>query len=207
MDTELGSTLTLVLVVVLSAISMGLLVLLVKGPVERLIGRFVDRTPSGEGTGALTKTFSFTFGTRPHPELLEGAQDLSVPSTVAASLDPSRRHHYLEQWRRAQAMFAHSPDSAVREAHRLVGDLMRELGIPAAQLGQAASLKIGEGDAISAVGDVVGLLQAARSAARGINQANAYREADAEDLASAMDLYRRVVANLLPEGPSQPSAS
>jgi len=204
-DSEPASTLGLVLVVVLAAISMGLLLFLVKGPVERMIGRFMDRSPSGERTGRLSRTFSFTFGSPQGEEMLAGARDLSAPTAVAASLDLSRRRHYLEQWRRAQAMFPSAPDAAVREAHRLVADLMRELGIPAARLGHVATIDIREGDAIDAIGTVVGSLQAARSAARGINQANAYREADPEDLGSAMDLYARVVANLLPEEPAPPS--
>ena len=206
MDSELGSTtLGLVLVLVLSAISLGLLAFLVRGPVERIIGRFVDGRPSGESTGRLTRTFSFTFGSPPDEEMLAGARDLSAPTAAAASLDPSSQRHYRERWRRAQALFPSAPDAAVREAHRLVADLMRELGIPAAQLGHVATIDIGEGEAIDAIGTVVGSLQAARSAARGINQANAYREADPEDLGSAMDLYARVVANLLPEEPAPPS--
>ncbi len=48
-------------------------------------------------------------------------------------LAPDQRDRYAEQWRRAQAHFVDQPDGAVREAHDLVTEVMRERGYPVSE--------------------------------------------------------------------------
>jgi hypothetical protein len=111
-------------------------------------------------------------------------------------LDPSDRERYSEEWRRVQAEFVDHPVEAVREADRLVGDVMRERGYPMEDFDQrAADVSV----------DHPHLVNNYRTA-HNISLASDRSEASTEDLRKAMVHFRSLFAELLEEGSHEQEA-
>jgi hypothetical protein len=104
-------------------------------------------------------------------------------------LEPEARQRYGEAWRRVQADFVDRPVEAVREADRLVADVMRERGYPMEGFDQrAADVSV----------DHPQVVDNYRSAHE-IAMASDRNEASTEDLRKAMVHYRSLFEELLEE--------
>lgn len=103
------------------------------------------------------------------------------------------QERFARQWRGAQARFVDTPADAVREAERLVVQLMQAMGYPMGDFEQrAADISV----------DHPRVVEHYR-VARGIAQANERGEAKTEDLREAMLRYRELFEDLLQTGVKQ----
>ena len=182
---------------------------------KRSVQKRIDRGPSqGTPSWRISKTFQVPLGPlRPDGDLavasreanewgtrpLEGARERSA----ARSLGSTRREHYRDLWRQTEAQFAHQPAQAVREAERLVRELMREARSASIVLSRATSIgsDTGFGAAGAEVGGIFREMGQARAAARGISFARGGEDASVEDLRQAMELYRRAFEQSLGADP------
>lgn len=102
-------------------------------------------------------------------------------------LDPEARDRYLVSWREVQARFVDSPETAVREADRLVADVMRERGYPVEDFEQReADISVDHPQVASEY-----------RAAHGISMAQQHGQASTEDLRQALIHFRSLFDELL----------
>jgi hypothetical protein len=111
-------------------------------------------------------------------------------------LSPAARDRHLESWRVLQARFVDDPGSSVREADRLVQDVMRERGYPIHNFEQrAADVSV----------DHPHVVEHYRAAHR-IWAANERGEATTEDLRQSVVHYRALFDELLGGTADEPLA-
>jgi hypothetical protein len=111
-------------------------------------------------------------------------------------LSPAARERHLESWRLLQARFVDDPGSSVRDADRLVQDVMRERGYPMDNFEQrAADVSV----------DHPRLVENYRAAHR-IWAANERGEATTEDLRQSVVHYRALFEELLGGAADEPVA-
>jgi hypothetical protein len=102
-------------------------------------------------------------------------------------LEPGERSRFADLWHQQQARFVDDPRSAVTEADRLVGDVMRARGYPVGEFEQrAADVSV----------DHPQVVQNYR-AAHDIALRQEHGKASTEDLRSAMIYYRALFEELL----------
>ena len=102
-------------------------------------------------------------------------------------LAPGARDRYLDQWRTTQARFVDDPGGAVREAERLVQDVMRERGYPVEDFEQsAADISV----------DHPELVENYRSA-HAVYERHDRGEAETEELRQSLVHYRSLFEELL----------
>jgi hypothetical protein len=102
-------------------------------------------------------------------------------------LSPAEGERYSTSWGKIQGQFVDDPSEAVREADRLLSDLMRDRGYPMADFGQrSADVSV----------DMPHLVDEYR-AAHGISMANDHGKASTEDLRQAFVHYRSLFDELL----------
>lgn len=102
-------------------------------------------------------------------------------------LSPDARNRYAESWRLVQERFVDHPIDSVRDAHRLVQEVMRERGYPVDDFEeQAAVISVDHPD-------VVENYRAAHATA----EASDRGDATTEDLRQAMVRYRNLFSRLL----------
>jgi hypothetical protein len=102
-------------------------------------------------------------------------------------LDALSQQRYVESWRQVQASFVDEPAESVRQADRLVGQVMTERGYPTAEFDQrAADVSVDHPDVVESY-----------RAAHAISVANDEGQASTEDLRRAMTQYRELFARLL----------
>lgn len=110
-----------------------------------------------------------------------------VESLNIRQLSSSEREHYLREWRAIQADFVDRPRHAIREADRLIQDVMQDRGYPVSDFEQRAA------DISVHYPEVVRNYRAARE----IAARNERQEADTEELRQAMVHYRSLFEELL----------
>src|SRR5207302_827187 len=102
-------------------------------------------------------------------------------------LEPSARDSYRQRWQKVQTQFVDAPSNAVREADRLVTEVMRERGYPVDDFERrTADISV----------DHPHLAKDYR-AAHEISAANGENRASTEDLRRAMQHYRSLFDELL----------
>lgn len=108
-------------------------------------------------------------------------------------LEPAARERYADRWHGAQERFVDDPAEAVREADRLIQEVMRERGYPVEDFEQrAADVSVDHPEVVSNY-----------RAAHGISTANERGKASTEDLRTAMVHYRSLFAELLEAQPAE----
>ena len=105
-------------------------------------------------------------------------------------LEPAKREAFAAQWTQVQSDFVDDPKKAIRDADRLIGEVMSARGYPVENFDQAA-------DDISV--DHPSLVQRYRTA-HGIVERHAKGEGDTEDLREAMINYRPLFDELVSSG-------
>jgi len=105
-------------------------------------------------------------------------------------LSPQHRQRYESSWQSVQEGFVDSPDTAVVEADRVVGESMRDRGYPTADYDKQARLLSVEHSQV---------LEHYRSA-HDIAKAHEQKKASVEDLRQAMLHYRALFGELLTPG-------
>lgn len=102
-------------------------------------------------------------------------------------LPGTERERYAQSWKTIQSKFVDSPTEAVRDADRLVKELMRDMGYPMGDFDQrAADISV----------DHPRVVDNYRQA-RGVARANERGEASTEDLRNSMIHYRELFSDLL----------
>jgi hypothetical protein len=105
-------------------------------------------------------------------------------------LDPEARDEFARSWRDTQARFVDQPGEAVRDADRLVIEVMRQRGYPMEDFDQrAADVSV----------DHPAVVENYR-AAHAISLASDHGQASTEDLRQAMVHYRSLFEELLESG-------
>jgi hypothetical protein len=105
-------------------------------------------------------------------------------------LGDEERDRYAQQWEATQRRFVDQPASALGEADRLVGEVMRERGYPVEDFDQqAADVSVDHPTVVEHY-----------RAAHAVSQANAEQRASTEDLRQAMVHYRALFEVLLDDG-------
>jgi hypothetical protein len=108
-------------------------------------------------------------------------------------LEAAAQERYRKQWHRAQERFVDDPAGAVRDADRLIRDVMRERGYPVQDFEQrAADVSVDHPEVV-----------ANYRAAHGISVANERGRASTEDLRTAMVHYRSLFTELLEAQPAE----
>jgi hypothetical protein len=102
-------------------------------------------------------------------------------------LEPATRDRHMDSWRQTQARFVDAPAEAVRDADRLVGQVMTDRGYPLDNFEQRS-------EDISV--DHPGVVENYR-AAHAISLASDHGQATTEDLRQAMVHYRSLFETLL----------
>jgi len=214
MDPDLRWILEVLAVVLVPFLGLGLLLMLLKKPLLRWLGRVTDAAVDHVVPGGRAN-FSFSLGGIPGhggetpagPTATLGMPDDTPAEAIQSpsSVDPEIRREFSVRWLRALDAFAGAPDVAVREAHQAASELLQRLNIPQARLAHVASADLLTGaDPLALLRGVRSQMESTRLAAHGINAALAFRQTEAEDLKEAMALYGRVFTNLL--GTSRPDA-
>lgn len=109
-------------------------------------------------------------------------------------LTPAARERYLESWRAVQVRFVDDPGSSVRDADRLVQDVMRDRGYPTDDFEQrAADVSVDHPHVVEHY-----------RAAHGVWAANERGEATTEDLRQSVVHYRALFDELLGGTADQP---
>jgi len=124
-------------------------------------------------------------------------KDLEVESIESVPLTARQRERFLESWRETQELFERAPSEAVREADRLLAELLPDgatLSMPVEQRTLTGNDIV---EALGMIKDVQRIARNARGAARGIALAKQHRDASTEDLTLAMDHYRVLFAKVL----------
>jgi hypothetical protein len=115
------------------------------------------------------------------------AREKRVEQFDIRPLMPQEQERFAQAWRSTQARFVDEPTAAIKEADRLVTDLMRTRGYPIGDFEQrAADISV----------DHPAVVENYR-AARDIAIANERGEANTEQLRQAMVHYRALFENLL----------
>jgi hypothetical protein len=110
-------------------------------------------------------------------------------------LEPATRDRHMESWRQTQARFVDAPAEAVRDADRLVGQVMTDRGYPMDNFDQrSADISVDHPDVVENY-----------RAAHGISLASDHGQATTEDLRQAMVHYRSLFETLL--GTTGPESS
>jgi hypothetical protein len=105
-------------------------------------------------------------------------------------LEPATRERHIESWRQTQARFVDAPAEAVRDADRLVGQVMTDRGYPMDNFEQrSADISVDHPDVVENY-----------RAAHGISLASDHGQATTEDLRQAMVHYRSLFETLLGTG-------
>ena len=118
------------------------------------------------------------------------ARERRVGRLEIRPLQPEQRDEYARQWRDAQAQFVDAPGEAVREADRLVAEVMRERGYPVEDFEQReADLSVHHSEVLEHY-----------RAGHGIALAHRQGHAGTEDLRQAMVHYRALFEELLEAG-------
>jgi hypothetical protein len=117
---------------------------------------------------------------------LEGRQE-RVEQLKIRTLEPREREQFAESWRSAQAQFVDDPKGAIKEADRLVAEVMQVRGYPVGEFEQRAADVSVEHPAV---------VEHYR-AAHAIAQKNEQGGAATEDLRQAMVHYRALFEDLL----------
>jgi type VI protein secretion system component VasK len=133
---------------------------------------------------------------RRHAEAELTARERRRSQLEIRPLEPSARERYAEAWNRVQADFVDRPVEAVREADRLVTEVMRERGYPMDDFDQRVA------DVSVDHPHIVDNYRAAHQ----ISLASDRNEASTEDLRKAMVLYRSLFDELLRERREQQEA-
>jgi hypothetical protein len=79
------------------------------------------------------------YGTRTVAEQQLAEREKRIESLDIRPLPDPDRNRYLNEWQSIQALFVDDPPSAVREADRIIGDVMRQRGYPMADFDQRAA--------------------------------------------------------------------
>lgn len=171
--------------------------------------RWLDRIfPGGNSSRQISKDFRITVDPVGDAEKFDAADSsvnplAAVPDSAPAPPDASprlegpRRELYLQSWRQIQDLFSRSPATAVREADRLLAELIPATGQQAIPLQETHLTERDIGETPGKMRDVIRLAQNAGGAARGIAHARQHEEASIEDLELAMDHYRQIFDRLL----------
>jgi hypothetical protein len=102
-------------------------------------------------------------------------------------LEPAARDRHMESWRQTQSRFVDAPAEAVREADRLVGQVMTDRGYPMDNFEQRSEdISVDHPDVVENY-----------RAAHGISLASDHGQATTEDLRQAMVHYRSLFETLL----------
>jgi hypothetical protein len=145
-------------------------------------------------TGRLRETFGSEYdrtvraaGDRRDAESELEARQKRRAELAIRSLDPTARLRYAEAWRAVQARFVDSPADSVRDADRLVTDVMRERGYPMDDFQtRAADISVDHPNVVENY-----------RAAHAISESNDGDGAGTEDLRQAMVHYRTLFEELL----------
>jgi hypothetical protein len=203
MDTETQGIIGLFALLFAIGIVLSIVFALARKPFERLIDRII---PGGRFSGQITRGIRISVDPVSGPSEDErisvnlGAIPEDVmgrESSDKPKLTNAERGHYLEEWTRIQLLFHETPADAVREADRLLKDLLKETGSTRVSLGKLRETEGDLGDAVEMISDVYRIAQNARSAARGIAQATQHQNPSIEDLRQAMEHYRALFDELL----------
>jgi hypothetical protein len=115
------------------------------------------------------------------------AREKRVEGYPLRPLAPEERQRFAEAWRATQARFVDEPSAAIREADRLVTEVMEARGYPVGRFEQqAADVSVDHPHVVSNY-----------RAARAIAQANQDGRATTENLREAMVHYRALFEDLL----------
>jgi hypothetical protein len=102
-------------------------------------------------------------------------------------LDPATRERHMQSWSQTQARFVDAPAEAVRDADRLVGQVMTDRGYPMDNFEQrSADISVDHPDVVENY-----------RAAHAISLASDHEQATTEDLRQAMVHYRSLFETLL----------
>jgi hypothetical protein len=102
-------------------------------------------------------------------------------------LSPEDRERYIETWHSTQSQFVDEPAAAIKEADRVVAEVMRARGYPVGDFEQrVADISVDHPQVVSNY-----------RAAHAIALANERGEASTEDLRQAMVYYRSLFEDLL----------
>jgi len=105
-------------------------------------------------------------------------------------LDPATRERHMQSWQQTQARFVDAPAEAVRDADRLVGQVMTDRGYPMDNFDQrSADISVDHPEIVDNY-----------RAAHGISLASDHGQATTEDLRQAMVHYRSLFESLLGAG-------
>jgi hypothetical protein len=129
------------------------------------------------------------FGAKVHPKAESELRDRSKrhEELELRSLDTAEREDFERRWSDVQGQFVDDPSSAVRNADRLVVDVMSARGYPVDDFDQRADdLSVSHAQ----------VTQGYREARR-IAQANEQGRVDTEDLRQAVTSYRSLIQALL----------
>lgn len=116
-----------------------------------------------------------------------------VEKMAIRPLAPADRERFEQSWKEDQARFVDDPRAAVKEADRLVADLMQVRGYPVGDFDQqAADLSVAHPHVIDKY-----------RTAHDIAQRDERGEANTEDLRNAMVHYRALFTDLLVDAPAR----
>jgi hypothetical protein len=102
-------------------------------------------------------------------------------------IEPEQREHFIEAWRSTQARFVDAPPQAIKDADRLVSEVMQARGYPVGDFEQrAADVSVDHPIVVENY-----------RAARAIALANERGQASTEDLRQAIVHYRALFEDLL----------
>ena len=105
-------------------------------------------------------------------------------------LEPATRERHMQSWLQTQARFVDAPAEAVRDADRLVGQVMTDRGYPMDNFEQrSADISVDHPDVVENY-----------RAAHAISLASDHEQATTEDLRQAMVHYRSLFETLLGKG-------
>jgi hypothetical protein len=127
-----------------------------------------------------------------HGSLARAEADLRHREKRVSKLDirplpGAERDRFAQSWKTIQAKFVDSPTEAVRDADRLVKELMRDMGYPVGDFDQrAADISVDHPRVVDNY-----------RRAREVAHANERGEASTEDLRNSMIHYRELFADLL----------
>jgi hypothetical protein len=174
MDTTTGIVLVIALVVVVGVVAW---LVMQRRRTEELRKRFgpeYDRTVSEQGDLR-----------RAESEL--EARKQRVERLDIRPLSPEEHERFAEAWQSAQALFVDEPATAIKEADRLVAEVMRDRGYPVGDFEQrVADISVDHPNVVTNY-----------RAAHAIALANERGEANTEDLRKAMIHYRGLFEDLL----------
>lgn len=141
-----------------------------------------------------SKTFRFSIGSSPDQMPVTG--DLETMQ-LAQPLDQHTRDRYRLHWERTKDRFDGHPAEAVREAERLLTELMKERGWSGISLTEKKVYTMDFLQALAGIDGIFGAVENARAAGRGMRAAREGNEARPEDLRQAIAIYDAAFEKLL----------